>query len=660
MRCKGFFLVILFTLLAAPLFAETIEYTLTAPENKTNINFSKNSYNEIGALKITASENFDTNKKVVVTIKYDGRFTNSNNSSQTVNYNLVIGTSGSYKVLDSGGKIEFSATSIDTQTEVNIGAVITGDTVDGDYKTEINFSSVLLPVTEKYYNFGKYPDSNTNLIWRVLSVDETNKRALLLTEKCVDKMKYGKTSDNAWSGSKVREWLHGTFLINLGIDTDNILNIKIEDGEGQNKNSSEIIDASGSDKIFLLSSADIYSYLKDKSSRIATLDNLDNEAVRWWLRSPGKNNSSNAMIVQPDGGINKSGFGVYDNNHIYYVRPAIWLNFSNEQEKNSTTTLKFTKKTENNTNNDNSNSGSSSTAPVINPVTVINEDLKNLTEEELKEKFGSSSSVILYGDLSNADSQDVADLIEKIENVTELKTLDLSNVTGLTEILLPEDTKLQELNVKNSSTLIKIDVSNSPLTKLNTNGCVNLEILNCSSCGIIELEINGCSKLSELDCSYNSLTRLNLSGFEKLDVLKCEHQSINGVKIGENFNFIDFLFRIDSEIFSTAENSLSELNYIKDLQALNENGVPISFNLDENNGEISFSETPAVIKYNYQTNFKNILMDVNVAAAEFQDGKKFENTDNSNGSTGCCSSWGGVTFFALLRFLRLSRQKIKN
>jgi len=655
MRYKGFFLVILFTLLTSPLFAYTTEYQLITPENKTDLNFSKNSYNEIGTLKITASEKFDTNKNVIVTVQHDGKFTNSNNSSQTINYNLVLGTSDSYKILNSGDKIEFSATSIDAQVGVTIGAVITGDASDGDYKTEIKFSSVSLPAVGSSYTFGKYDGGY--VIWRFLGVDSTNKRALLVTKNCVTKMTYQETwSSVAWSKSDIKTWLNGTggnkFFRNANFGTNEksqILSVKIEDGDNSDSSTIIVDETEDADKIFLLSKTDANKYFNDDNDRIAT---LKGSKVDWWLRSPG-NLDRCVDFVYFDGHFPPNGGGV---DASLGVRPALWLKLTTENEKNSTTTLNFTKKTESNNNNDDNNSGSNETTA---PVNIITEDLKNLTEEELKEKFENTSNVILYGDLSNADGQDVADLIEKIENVTELKTLDLSNVTGLTEILLPEDTKLQELNVKNSSTLIKIDVSNSPLTKLNTNGCVNLEILNCSSCGIIELEINGCNKISELDCSYNSLTRLNLSGFENLDILKCDHQNINGVKIGEKFNFIDFLFRIDPKIFSAAENSLSELNYIKDFQAFDDDGRIIFFNLNENTGEISFEKAPAAIKYNYQTNFENILMDVNAAAAELKGNKNSENTDTNSGG-GSCSSWGGVTFFAALGFLRYSRRKLKN
>lgn len=141
-------IIIFFVLLiAASSYADTAEYQLTAPENKTDITYNKDIYNEIGTLKITASEAFDKNKKVIVTINYDGKFTNSKNSEQIVNYNLVLGTSDSYKILIDGDKIEFSAASIDANIGITLGAVITGDAIsDGDYKTEINFASVVFPV----------------------------------------------------------------------------------------------------------------------------------------------------------------------------------------------------------------------------------------------------------------------------------------------------------------------------------------------------------------------------------------------------------------------------------------------------------------------------------------------------------------------------------
>ncbi|MBR2208550.1 MAG: hypothetical protein IJ859_07040, partial [Synergistaceae bacterium] len=222
---------------------------------------------------------------------------------------------------------------------------------------------------------------------------------------------------------------------------------------------------------------------------------------------------------------------------------------------------------------------------------------------------------------------------------------DLSNVTGLTEISLPDNSEIKELTIKESKTLTIIDVSNSSIEKLNTNGCSKLEILNCESCNITKLNVSGCEKLLELNCAYNCLARLDVSELKNLGSLKCDHQVINGVRRLKRFNFIDFLFGIEAEIFATSDYFTDELEKVKDLKALDKNGEDVLVNLDKNTGEISFSEAPAAIKYNYETGFKNILMDVTVkTTASGEEGHSDDKRENNNGSGGCNS---GVTNFAL-------------
>jgi len=674
MNYKRFFFVYFFVFLlfsSTKIFASTTDYTLTIPENKTDIKYTKNFYNEIGTLKITkldGNETFDTNKKVAVTVKYDGKFVNSDTPAVSVDYKLVLGTSDSYTEIKSGDKIEFSAASIDNNINLTIGAVITGDTSKikaGDYKNNINFSSVLLPVTGKAYTFGRY--DGINLTWRILAVDDTNKRALLITENCVETMKYANNTINKWSQSSLKNWLNGKFLTGL-TDNSKILNVKIEDND--NSDSAAIINSSGNDKIFLLSKTDAKKYFKDKSDRQANLNGAGSY-VKWWLRSPvpSFNNesgfsTSNMVVVQADGGLNDDN-GVGVNNTGIYVRPAIWLDISAEAtEKSGTATIEFTKTSENNSNDDDNNSGSNEIN--INPPSELDtEDLKNIPEEELKEQIGETSHVILYGDMSGADAQEVADLIEKIENVTELKILDLSNVTGITEISLPENTKLEELHIENSETLITLDISNSAIKKLNTNGCVNLESLNCSFCDIIELDIDGCGELSELNCSYNSLARLDVSALNNLNSLKCDNQNINDLLRLKEFNFVDFLFRTDSEIFAASEKDTNELEYIKDIEAVSENGSEIEINLDENTGNITFSEEPSKIIYNYDTGFENILMDVTVKTVKNSAEDKENNQDNSNSesSHSCnlsCGFFAAFYVFVSLALKNCIKAKLKS
>ena len=114
-------------------------------------------------------------------------------------------------------------------------------------------------------------------------------------------MKYAHTSNNAWKSSAIRIWLKGSstnenndkFVNVFSTEEEKILSVKIENLNDQNKNSSEIIDSSGEDKIFLLSSADVYSYFNDKSVRKAWY--LNESPVVWWLRSPS--GSSTILLI---------------------------------------------------------------------------------------------------------------------------------------------------------------------------------------------------------------------------------------------------------------------------------------------------------------------------------------------------------------------------
>ena len=666
----AFFLIFILALSTSYAFANTSEYQFTAPENKTDIIYNKDIYNEIGTLKIATDSNFDDNKKVILKIQYDGKFTNSKNSEHTVAYNLVLGTQDSYEILNSGDKIEFSTASIDVQDGITIGAVIVGDVSsvsDGNYETEINFTSVALPAVGKSYMFGIY-DSQP-LIWRVLTVDDINKRTLLVTENCVTKMKYADAS-NAWTSSAIRRWLkdkdinlNGDKFVNVFSteETNQILSVKIEDGD--NSDSTSIIaeyGAESTDKIFLLSKTDAKNYFKDNDDRIA----MYSDVIFWWLRSPVMGSDIKTDIVNISGGIVNDGYIV---TNVRGVRPALWLDLSTTEEQSASMSISFTKTTETSNNNSQTDNtkipqtpetNESIEIPETNDTTenyetnqeLINNNLKDVSEDELKEKFENTSNIILSGDLSGSNGKEVADFIKKIENVTYIKTLDLSNVTGLTEVALPENTKIEELNIENSSTLTTLDVSSSSLKKLNTNGCSKLESLNCESCDITELNVEGCSELLELNCSYNCLTSLKIADLKNLSSLKCEHQVISGIRRVEQFNFIDFLYRTDSEIFSAYEKNKGELVKIKDLRAFNNNGEAVGANIDENTGNVSFSEAPATIKYNYETGFKNILMDVTVKTAANE--KTKENESNNNNGGGGCNLGGGNLFycFAFLVF----------
>ncbi|MBR1486875.1 MAG: hypothetical protein IJ597_06435 [Synergistaceae bacterium] len=243
-----------------------------------------------------------------------------------------------------GDKFIFTAASIDAGTSITLGAKITGDAsgaADGAYMSDISFSSTLINplLAGDIYTFGSFLSGDVNLVsldWRVLSVDEANNRALLVTEQAVTKMAY-QTAGNSynWSTSDVKTWLNGTgdnqFL--KGFSTEEkarILKVSITDGtEGQNKNSSTIIapnqSADGLDSVFLLSVADVGGYFSNNGynddDRKCTLL-TDSSVCKWWLRSPGKDDNTRVAQIDDDGVVDDDGSFV---TNIIGVRPAVWI-----------------------------------------------------------------------------------------------------------------------------------------------------------------------------------------------------------------------------------------------------------------------------------------------------------------------------------------------
>ena len=95
---------------------------------------------------------------------------------------------------------------------------------------------------------------------------------------------------------------------------------KLPISDGNNSDSSTIINSSGSDTVFLLSATDANntSYFADNAARVCK---LGQSKCYWWLRSPG-NDDGYAAIVDDDGYVFGDGLSVLNG---YGVRPAFWL-----------------------------------------------------------------------------------------------------------------------------------------------------------------------------------------------------------------------------------------------------------------------------------------------------------------------------------------------
>ena len=214
--------------------------------------------------------------------------------------------------------------------------------------------------------FGNYYQSNNSTTepvkWRVLS--NTGGQLFLLSDQNLDVFQYHTEEETVtWETSTMRSWLNGYGASsNTGGDNgtdytgDNFLDaafsakeqnaiVKTAVVNDDNKDDNYGTNGDGgndtNDRIFLLSiaEADNRSYFpKGSNSRfsantvyVAAGGKLGSgmygagEADRWWLRSPGSNNSM-AAFIEDDGGDVYEGNPV--NNKTAAVRPAFNLNLS--------------------------------------------------------------------------------------------------------------------------------------------------------------------------------------------------------------------------------------------------------------------------------------------------------------------------------------------
>ena len=187
--------------------------------------------------------------------------------------------------------------------------------------------------------FGRYEqDNNTSngaepIEWLVL--DRDGDRALLLSQQVLDAQPFCESSAEAeWNTSDVRAWLNDAFL-NAAFSAE--AQEKLEEMYAGD-------DAVGTDRVFLLSSADEGRYFQSDEARIAfpttyalaqgaPVDAENSEGgCQWWLRTVMEGDArgvaciapsgSDAMMLLWEGGSPKSG-----------VRPAIWVRLAQYQEE---------------------------------------------------------------------------------------------------------------------------------------------------------------------------------------------------------------------------------------------------------------------------------------------------------------------------------------
>ena len=258
-----------------------------------------------------------------------------------------------------------------------------------------------------------------------------------------------------------------------------------------------------------------------------------------------------------------------------------------------------------------------------------------------------------------------------IEKLTSLKTLDLSDATSLTEVNLNGNPSvkevnlsgnssvttlnlvdsqveivnaegcnfLEEVNIEGNKTIKELRVSETNVSSLNAKNCENLEILECSSSKISLLNLEGCVNLRKLDFAENAMRSFNAEGFTRLETLICAGQQERVQIFGHIFNLFSFIMSAQVSGFSDADE-----NKVLNVKCYNSSGREISSQYNSKTGEITFSQTPAKVTYDYDTGFENVLMDVAISA----ESKTSSESGTGSSGGGCSNSQTSILLIIML------------
>ena len=163
--------------------------------------------------------------------------------------------------------------------------------------------------------------------WYVLCAAEKGKYVMLLAEDVSEPRKYNdELEDTTWESCSLRKYLNGEYLENFSSEELEVI-IGVLNTNPDNPR----YDTSGGndtyDRVFLLSLEEIEGYLTSNEARMVK----NSHAARWWLRSPGDENTR-AAGVNSDGSVRYLGDDV--NTDDGGIRPALWLDMKSEMFDN--------------------------------------------------------------------------------------------------------------------------------------------------------------------------------------------------------------------------------------------------------------------------------------------------------------------------------------
>ncbi|MBQ5326225.1 MAG: hypothetical protein J6K80_03370, partial [Oscillospiraceae bacterium] len=171
---------------------------------------------------------------------------------------------------------------------------------------------------ETALGFGSY--NGQPIVWRVLDIYNENEKALLVTKDIVALMAFAEGTET-WEDSLVRQWLNNDFINEAFTDEEAAIILSTDITITPNAEYGTSGGNSTTDKVFLLSEAEVNSYFIDGEARRS---NYNGELEDWWTITSGEDETS-IIIVISEGTILTDG---YMKRQEEGVRPAMWVDIS--------------------------------------------------------------------------------------------------------------------------------------------------------------------------------------------------------------------------------------------------------------------------------------------------------------------------------------------
>lgn len=174
--------------------------------------------------------------------------------------------------------------------------------------------------------------------------------------------------------------------------------------------------------------------------------------------------------------------------------------------------------------------------------------------------LGIDSDGLVNGQILNSDAASVTDTLDVSHGV-------ISDMTGIgafinVTTLYCNNNKITTLDVTNNTLLEGLWCGYNPfLTKLNVNGCTNLQTLYCEFANIDTLDMSTCGALQELFCPDNSLTSLNLTGCTSLLKVGCHVNQLSTLDLSTCISLIE----LDCQVNQLTSLDVSNCQQLLDL-----------------------------------------------------------------------------------------------